>query len=112
MATEIGRHRAKEELARGTVVIKVLPEEEYARLHIESAMNIPIERIGREAQSNFDHQQPIVVYCSDRACPTSDIAAKKLETFGFSNVYEYVDGKTDWEAAGEPMVSGALSVAD
>ena len=98
-------------MGRGTVVIEVLPEEEYARLHIEGAINIPIERIGREARARFSERQPLVVYCSDRDCPTSDLAAKKLETFGFSNVLEYVDGKADWEAAGEPMATGSGSAA-
>ncbi len=112
MATEIDRQRVKEELGRGTVVIEVLPEEEYARLHIEGAINIPIERIGREARANFSPEQPLVVYCSDRDCPTSDLAAKKLETFGFNNVFEYTDGKTDWEAAGEAMESGSGTAAE
>lgn len=106
MATEIDRHRLKDELGRGTVVIEVLPEEEYTRLHIKGAINIPIERIGREARARFRPEQPLVVYCSDRDCPTSDLAAKKLEAFGFGNVFEYVEGKADWEAAGEAMEAG------
>jgi rhodanese-related sulfurtransferase len=109
MAIEIDRGQLQERLAQGTVVIEVLPEEEYARLHIKGAINIPIERIGRETRGRFEPDQALVVYCSDRECPTSGMAAKKLEAFGFTNVLEYADGKHDWELGGGEMESGAAS---
>ena len=82
-------------------------EEEFARLRIRGAINIPIERIGRDARVRFEAYQPLIVYCSDRTCPTSGMAAEKLETFGFTNVLEYAGGKQDWEQAGGPMESGS-----
>ena len=107
MAIEIDRDRVRQLLADGAVLIEVLPEEEYQRLHIRGAINIPIERIGRDARAQFSSQQSLIVYCSDIDCPTSGMAAQKLETFGFSSVFEYSAGKKDWEGAAGEMVSGA-----
>jgi len=111
MVREIEREEVQRLLqSSDAVVVEVLPEPEYDRLHITGAINLPIERIGREACRRFRKGQPIVVYCADHACPTSGHAAQKLETFGFTNVLEYAGGKADWEQARLPMQSGPTPV--
>ena len=107
MARMIERDELKALLSDGTtVVVEVLPPPEYQRLHIQGAINIPIERIGREASARFEKDRAIVVYCADRECPTSGQAATKLETFGFTKVLEYAGGKADWEQGGLPTETG------
>ena len=56
-------------------------------------MNIPLERIGSECRARYQAEQRLIVYCSDEECPSSDLAARKLEAFGFQQVLEYGGGK-------------------
>ncbi len=84
-------------------VIEVLGPEDYNEKHIKGAINIPVESIGYEVASKFDENTPIVVYCSNKSCTASPVAAKKLEKLGFSNVYDFEGGKKEWEEAGYPM---------
>ena len=48
----------------------------------------------------------MIVYCSNAGCPTSELAVKKLQAFGFRRVLDYAAGKEDWEQAGLPLDSG------
>jgi len=81
----------------------VLSEDSYKKEHIRGAINIPSERIGKEAREKFDKDDPLVVYCSNYDCTASPTAAKKLEDLGFTNVYDYEGGKEEWKQAGLPM---------
>ncbi|MBN1837146.1 MAG: rhodanese-like domain-containing protein [Spirochaetales bacterium] len=108
MAETIGREELKRRLEEqeDLVLIEVLSEREYRRAHIKAAINIPFKEIAHRARDRFEPEQPIVVYCADRQCRASPIAAEKLEQSGFRNVREYRGGKQDWEQAGYPMVRG------
>lgn len=88
------------------ILIEVLSEREYRRVHIRGAINIPFKEIAHGARDRFPPEQPIVVYCADRQCRASVIAAEKLEQSGFRNIWEYRGGKQDWQQAGYPMESG------
>ena len=108
MATVIDREAVQRLMdGESAVLIEVLPEEEFQRLHIQGAVNIPLERIGSECRARYQAEQRLIVYCSDEECPSSDLAARKLEAFGFQHVLEYGAGKKDWEDAGLPMATGA-----
>ena len=54
-------------------------------------------RIGEHAQSS---DTPIVVYCGKNL--RSPLAAKTLETMGYTNVKNYSDGFFEWKLAGLP----------
>ncbi len=88
---------------REVTVIEVLSKESYNKGHIRGAINIPLEKIGKEARERFDKDEPLVVYCSNYDCTASPSAAKKLETLGFTNVYDYEGGKEEWKQAGLPI---------
>lgn len=49
----------------------------------------------------------IVVYCSDRSCAASRIAAQKLIDAGYAQVRHYPGGLADWHAAGYPLEGSA-----
>ena len=108
MATVIDREAVRRLMdEEAAVLIEVLPEEEFQRLHIRGAVNIPLERIGSVSRASYQAEQRLIVYCSDEECPASDLAARKLAAFGFLHVLEYGGGKKDWEDAGLPMATGA-----
>jgi len=108
MAKTIEREELKRRLQEDDdlVLIEVLSEREYRRSHIKGAINIPFKEIAHRARDRFAPDQPIVVYCADRQCRASPIAAEKLQHSGFRDVSEYRGGKQDWEQAGYPIESG------
>ena len=84
-------------------LVEVLAEREFNRLHINGAEHIQFGQIAKEANKRFDKEDCIVVYCADTECKASPIAAKKLDTLGYTNVYDFEGGKTAWQEAGYPM---------
>ena len=107
MARVIDRGEVRRLLAGGeTILVEVMPEEEFRRRHIEGAVNIPLERIGATCRARYRPDQQLILYCKDTACTASGLAARKLALFGFHDVLEYGAGKQDWQDAGLPMASG------
>lgn len=105
MAGRIDREELKKKIDRGESfrLVEVLAPKEYERLHIRGAENIPLAKVGREATSRYDKNDTIVVYCADSECKASPMAAQKLDTLGFTVVFDYVEGKADWVEAGYPV---------
>ena len=87
-----------------SVLIDVLPQEEYHKSHIQGAINIPLDRIVQTCKKAYSPEQILIVYCSDNNCAASNLAAHKLTILGFSNVFEYREGKKNWKEAGLPLV--------
>ena len=109
MAKSITREELKDKLDKRDEnfhLLEVLAEGPYKAGHIKGAINIPFKRVGSEAKKRFNKDDEIVVYCADAECTASDIAAEKLDSFGFTNVYDYHEGKEDWKEAGYPIVEG------
>ncbi len=52
-------------LADGAQLVEVLPETEYAKLHLAGARNIPLKRLDVETTADLDRGRPVVVYCHD-----------------------------------------------
>lgn len=102
MATPVHRQDVQRLLDRGATLVEVLPREDYEELHIAGARNIPLKEFGPRIREVLDPAQPVVVYCFDALCDLSPRAARRLETLGFTEVYDYVAGKTDWAANSLP----------
>lgn len=102
---KIDKETLREKLERGDdfYLIEVLADGEFERLHIKGAQNIPFGKFMEEVKRRFNKDDEIVLYCSDEQCRASPLAAEKLETFGFRNVWEYLGGKKEWAEAGYPM---------
>ena len=65
MADQIAYAQLAELRAAGAQLVEVLPEPEYAELHIPGAISIPLTRLGRESAAQLDRRRAVVVYCWD-----------------------------------------------
>jgi rhodanese-related sulfurtransferase len=84
------------------LVINVLDKELYDDCHIKGSINIPFEMI-EEQMASIDKNKPIVLYCSNYQCSSSEYAARKLRSQGFKNVYVYEGGTAEWFQEGLPV---------
>jgi rhodanese-related sulfurtransferase len=92
--------------ANPPILIEALPARYYLDAHLPGAINIPHDEIETRAQIVLPNKAAaIVTYCANTSCQNSGMAARTLDRLGYSNVFEYVEGKEDWIAAGLPTVS-------
>lgn len=105
MATEIDTKELKEKMDSGASfhLVETLLPEEYEKWHLPGAINIHFKKIASEAQERFSKDDEIIVYCHDEECNASPLAAKKLDSLGYSNVRHYGGGKKAWKEAGYPV---------
>lgn len=91
---------------RNTTLVEALPEMYWRKAHIPGALQIDYTEIEAKADSLLpDKGAKIVVYCANTECQNSTKATQTLESLGYKEVYEYVEGKQDWADAGFPLVS-------
>lgn len=106
------RHITREELrsalGNGTrvTVVEALPEKYWKDGHIPGALQMDHTEVREKAEALLpDKGARIVVYCASTECQNSTKAARTLEALGYTDVYEYVEGKQHWAEAGLPLVS-------
>ena len=105
----ISRDELKGRLDRGeeVVLVETLGPGYFEDAHLPGAINIPHTEVEELAPGLLpDKAAPIVVYCSNRACQNSPLAARRLGALGYERVYDYEEGKQDWIGAGLPTESG------
>ncbi|HEX2215359.1 MAG TPA: rhodanese-like domain-containing protein [Xanthobacteraceae bacterium] len=106
---------AREELkatAGGAVLLEALPARYYLEGHLPGALHMPHDRVRALAPRLApDKAAAIVVYCASDTCQNSHIAARTLESLGYTDVRVYAGGKKDWVDAGLPLETGG-SVAE
>lgn len=84
-------------------IINTLPSHQFAETRIPGAINIPekdeqfVDRVKSIVGNDKDAE--IVVYCANSRCDSSTNAAKKLESAGFTHVFDYEAGAQDWQRA-------------
>jgi rhodanese-related sulfurtransferase/CBS domain-containing protein len=103
MATTVDRQQVQRLVNEGAHLVEALPAAEYADEHLPGAINIPLKELDRDRVRELDPDHPVVVYCYDDPCDLSPRAAARLESLGFTQVYDYAAGKTDWGSAGLPL---------
>ena len=90
------------------VLLEALPERYWRDAHLPGARLFPHDQVDRLAPKMLpDKDAEIVVYCANKACQNSKVAAHRLSTLGYKNVYAYEEGKADWIEAGLPTESAA-----
>ena len=110
----ITREELKSTLDNGTKVtlVEALPGKYWRDGHLPGAIQIDYTEVEGKAGAMLpDKGARIVVYCASTECQNSTRAARTLEALGYTDVYEYVEGKKHWAEAGLPVVSenGAAS---
>ena len=65
MATAIALRELHELIGRGSQLVEVLPEAEYAEAHLPGAINIPLKELTARTTAGLDRDRPVVVYCWD-----------------------------------------------
>ncbi len=106
------RHITREELRSAldngakVTVVEALPEKYWRDGHIPGAIQIDYAEVRDKADALLpDKRARIVVYCASTECQNSTKAAMTLESLGYTDVYEYVEGMQHWAVAGLPLVS-------
>jgi rhodanese-related sulfurtransferase len=93
-------------------LVEALPEKYYAAKHLPRALHLPHDQVEALAASVLPEKTaPIVVYCANRQCQNSHVAAHRLAALGYSDVSVYGGGKQDWEEAGLPFETAATQTA-
>ena len=87
--------------ANPPVLAEALPEKYFRDWHLPGARHLPHDEVTRLAATVLPNKSAeIVVYCANRSCQNSHIAAAKLAQMGYENVTVYAGGKQDWSEAG------------
>jgi rhodanese-related sulfurtransferase len=110
-ATVVGVEEVRRLMERGAQVVDALPPEDYRRLHIPGAINVPLEDLSPELLARLDAKRPVVTYCADNQCDLSARLAARLAFEGFEEVYEYAASLADWGAYGLPLEGAESDVA-
>ncbi len=104
----ITREQLNERLANdGITVVEVLAPEYYRKFHLPGAINVPLgDTFDEQIQQVVpDKDKPVVVYCQNTECQASPKAAQRMEELGYRQVFDYEEGKVDWQEAGLPVES-------
>lgn len=103
MPVPVGRGDVQALMGDGAQLLDVLDATEFGRAHLPGAANVPLSELTPERLEELDHGAPVIVYGSSMQCDRSPRAARLLEHYGFSSVYDYEAGKEDWLAYGLPF---------
>lgn len=85
-------------------IVEALPQKYFDAEHLPGAVNIPHDEIRLKASNMLpDKDAFIVVYCASTECQNSKLATNTLQQMGYTNAFEYVEGKQHWLAANLPV---------
>lgn len=105
MVHTITREKIKENLDSkvSMTIVEALPKKYFDSKHLPCAVNIPHDEIQQKAPELLaDKEALIIVYCASTECKNSKIATDTLRQMGYTNAYEYVEGKEHWLEADFP----------
>jgi len=91
---------------RDFVLIDLLPAEYYEEVHLPGAVNACIYDVTFLSDVSAlvqDKGRTIVVYCNSATSRAGDMAMQKLNEDGYTSIYIYKGGTTDWRRAGNPV---------
>ncbi len=108
MPKAITREKIKEKLdaKESMIIIEALPPKYFDTEHLPGALNIPHDEIEIQASNMLPNKEAfIVVYCASTDCQNSKIATDTLHQMGYTNAFEYVEGKQHWLEVSFPVES-------
>jgi rhodanese-related sulfurtransferase len=93
---------------RDLIIVDVCTPKEYAKLHLENAINLNFFSTTFKDQLNaLDRNKTYLVYC--KVGGRSKMAQKIMKKIGFREIYNIVGGTILWEEEGLPFASGMES---
>ncbi|MGI8780105.1 MAG: rhodanese-like domain-containing protein [Solirubrobacteraceae bacterium] len=93
-------------------VVEALSAGAFEQGHLPGAVHLGNDDVkGRAPAVLPDKAATVVTYCAGTTCQNSAEAARELESLGYTDVREYVEGKADWEQAGLPLERAATTSA-
>lgn len=83
------------------IIVDVRSKYEFETLHINNAVNIPLNNSGftRQVEALQAGPRPIVFYCNGHSCYKSYKACTKAKNAGINNIFAYDSGVFDWARA-------------
>lgn len=85
--------------SRDVVVLNVLAEEEYLKLHIKGSFSLPLaqnrDEFAQEVEKRFGKNKNFITYSAGVICGAGPNAASALKTRGFK-VEVYMGGLQEW----------------
>jgi rhodanese-related sulfurtransferase len=102
MTKEAVRDKMKDS---NVIVLNVLPENEYAKLHIKGSESLPIgmsaDDFAEAVEKKYGKDKFFITYCASVTCMAGPNAAKALQKKGFK-ANDYPGGIREWEESGFP----------
>lgn len=92
---------SKKEESPSFYLVNVLDKREYDDAHIKGSIHVPFGEVSRFLNSISDQSIPLIFYCSNYYCTSSDAAAKIAIKKNFKNVLVYKGGMAEWYQAGQ-----------
>lgn len=92
--------------AQSALFVDAREPDEFAQEHIPGAMHISAEALltGLDAAvSGLAKDKPMVLYCSNLACPKSKDLAQGMKEMGFTALSVMPEGLEGWKAEGGPV---------
>src|SRR5581483_3276985 len=88
------------------VVLNVLPESDFQKLHIRGSRNIPLTpdqgTFADAVEKQFGKERHFILYGANVSSPIAVMAVEALQKRGFK-AEAYLSGLKDWKEAGLPM---------
>jgi rhodanese-related sulfurtransferase len=106
----ISKEALYEKIQRGDDfrLIMSLDRRAFEQMHIPGSLHFESME---EAAEQIDPGEEVIVYCSNPLCPVSIQAYRALQKLGFTNLYRYAGGLTEWQEAGYPLEGSQVSVS-
>ena len=65
MASAVALPELQRLILSGAQLVEVLPEPEYAEVHLPGAVSLPLKQLDRQTAGALDRTRAVVVYCWD-----------------------------------------------
>jgi rhodanese-related sulfurtransferase len=104
--------KALQEKYNDLLLVNTLPPESFDKTKIPGSVNIPQDRddfVARVEQQAGGKDQKVVVYCASAQCNSSECAAMKLDSAGFTSVLDYQGGAEAWHSASASTLEQATT---
>ena len=88
------------------IVIDARIPEEYKEASIQGAVNLVNTDVTADTMAKVvpTKSTPVLIYCNGVKCGRAADAVRKAIGFGYTDIYYYALGMTEWKALGMPTV--------